>query len=101
MDVHPDCPATASAASSLVRCSVAAIGVSILQYLLDSLGPGWTFTVFGVIGLATAPMLYSVWMWGMQWRTARQNQIEGQTQNNTQVEQTVTELEENEKMSKP
>ena len=56
----------------MVRCSVAAIGVSVLQYLLDILGPGWTFTVLGALCIATAPLLLSVWLWGMQWRTTRE-----------------------------
>ncbi|CAF9929048.1 MAG: hypothetical protein HETSPECPRED_007272 [Heterodermia speciosa] len=69
VDIHPDCPATASAAVSVVRCSIAAIGVSVLQYLLDSLGPGWTFTVLGALCIATVPLLLCVRSWGLQWRT--------------------------------
>lgn len=71
VDLHPDSPATASASVSIVRCSVAAIGVSILQFILDGLGPGWTFTLFGGLGAATAPMLWAEWRWGMQWRNER------------------------------
>ncbi|KAI4106016.1 MAG: hypothetical protein L6R37_002379 [Teloschistes peruensis] len=71
VDLHPDSPATASASVSIVRCSVAAIGVSILQFILDSLGPGWTFTLFGGLGAATTPMLWAEWRWGMQWRIER------------------------------
>ncbi|KAI4253610.1 MAG: hypothetical protein L6R42_007518, partial [Xanthoria sp. 1 TBL-2021] len=71
VDLHPDRPATASASVSIVRCSVAAIGVSVLQFILDSLGPGWTFTLFGALGAATAPMLWFEWERGMRWRTDR------------------------------
>ncbi|KAL8664311.1 MAG: hypothetical protein Q9202_003125 [Teloschistes flavicans] len=71
VDLHPDSPATASASVSIVRCSVAAIGVSILQFILDRLGPGWTFTLFGGLGAATAPMLWAEWRWGMLWRNER------------------------------
>ena len=71
VDLHPDSPATASASVSIVRCSVAAIGVSILQFILDGLGPGWTFTLFGALGGATAPMLWAEWHSGMAWRNER------------------------------
>ncbi|KAL8712656.1 MAG: hypothetical protein Q9220_003188 [cf. Caloplaca sp. 1 TL-2023] len=71
VDLHPDCPATASASVSIVRCTVAAIGVSILQFILNGVGPGWTFTIFGFLGAATAPMLWAERKWGMYWRTQR------------------------------
>lgn len=71
VDLHPDRPATASASVSIVRCSVAAIGVSILQFILENLGPGWTFTIFGALGAATAPMLWVEWDKGKRWRTER------------------------------
>ena len=75
MDIHQDRPATASAAVSLVRCSVAAIGVSILQIALDHIGPGWTFTLLGALGVMTAPMLWLVWLWGMTWRIERADKL--------------------------
>ncbi|KAI4262526.1 MAG: hypothetical protein L6R42_002304 [Xanthoria sp. 1 TBL-2021] len=76
VDLHPDRPATASASVSIVRCGVAAIGVSVLQFILDSLGPGWTFTLFGALGAATAPMLWVEWERGMRWRTDRRERKE-------------------------
>ena len=60
---------------SLIRCSVAAIGVSILQKVLDHIGPGWTFTLLGALGIVAAPMLWLVWLWGMIWRTERSDQL--------------------------
>ncbi|KAL8958541.1 MAG: hypothetical protein Q9193_004421 [Seirophora villosa] len=71
VDLHPDRPATASAAVSITRCSAAAVGVSILQFMLDGLGPGWTFTLFGALGASTLPMLWFEYQWGMKWRTER------------------------------
>ncbi|KAL9003298.1 MAG: hypothetical protein Q9188_003817 [Gyalolechia gomerana] len=71
VDLHPDRPATASAAVSITRCSAAAIGVSVLQFILDGRGPGWTFTLFGALGASTAPLLWMEYRWGMQWRTER------------------------------
>ena len=71
---------------SVVRCSIAAIGVSVLQYLLDILGPGWTFTLLGGLCTATVPLLLSVRLWGMQWRTIRkERQRQHQTGNESFV----------------
>ncbi|KAL8938443.1 MAG: hypothetical protein Q9216_003894 [Gyalolechia sp. 2 TL-2023] len=74
VDLHPDRPATASAAVSITRCSAAAIGVSVLQFILDDIGPGWTFTLFGGLGASTAPLLWMEYRFGMQWRTERSEQ---------------------------
>ena len=66
----------------MVRCSIAAIGVSVLQYLLDILGPGWTFSILGGLCMATVPLLLSVRLWGMQWRTiSKERQRQNQTGN--------------------
>jgi hypothetical protein len=56
----------------MVRCLAAAVGVSVLQLMLDHLGVGWTFTSFAALGACTIPMLLLVKRWGMAWRTARE-----------------------------
>lgn len=71
VDLHPDRPATASAAVSITRCSAAAVGVSILQFILDGIVPGWTFALFGALGASTLPLLWVEYQWGMQWRVER------------------------------
>ena len=60
---------------SLVRCSVAAIGVSVIQLVLYHIGPGWTFTLLGALGIMTAPMLWAVRARGMGWRTERAEKL--------------------------
>ncbi|MCJ1438604.1 hypothetical protein MMC27_007994 [Xylographa pallens] len=68
VDLHPDAPATASASVSIIRCSVAAIGVSVLQILFDSIGIGWTFTIIASLCLGTIPGLLIVRRRGWDWR---------------------------------
>ncbi|KAI4124109.1 MAG: hypothetical protein LQ338_004981 [Usnochroma carphineum] len=75
VDLHPDRPATASAAVSITRCSAAAVGISVLQFILDGLGPGWTFTIFGALGASTLPLLWVEYRYGMQWRTERSKKM--------------------------
>ncbi|KAF2108601.1 major facilitator superfamily domain-containing protein [Lophiotrema nucula] len=47
VDLHPKSPAAAQAANNIVRCSLASIGLGVLELLLNHLGIGWTFTLFG------------------------------------------------------
>jgi hypothetical protein len=68
VDLHPDAPATASAAVSITRCLTAAVGLSVQQLLLDSIGPGWTFTLIASLCYMTVPSLIVVRCRGWDWR---------------------------------
>ncbi|KAI1329429.1 putative major facilitator superfamily transporter [Xylariaceae sp. FL0255] len=68
VDLHPDETGLASVAASVTRCLSAAVGVAILQPLLNSIGPGWTFTVYGFICVLALPMLLVLRIWGPSWR---------------------------------
>lgn len=70
-DIHPQNPATAQASSNIVRCALSASGLAALQELIAHIGPGWTFTVFAALCLATIPMIVAEIRWGLQWRQAR------------------------------
>jgi hypothetical protein len=72
IDLHPSNPATASASVNIVRGTVAAVGVSILQILLNRLGVGWTFSLLAALCATAAPALWMEWRWGMGWRTGRE-----------------------------
>jgi hypothetical protein len=72
IDLHPSNPATASASVNIVRGTLAAVGVSVLQILLDRLGVGWTFSVLAALCATAAPVLWMEWRWGMAWRTGRE-----------------------------
>jgi len=58
----------AQASNNLIRCTLAAIGISAIQRVLRAVGIGWTFTLLGgLFGLATA--LFAVdYRWGAGWR---------------------------------
>lgn len=75
VDVFPGSPSTAAATASITRCALAAIGVGVLQPLLDVLGLGWYFTVLsttgGVAGLAA---VWAIRSCGMEWRSQRLTQ---------------------------
>ncbi|KAH6636428.1 major facilitator superfamily domain-containing protein [Chaetomium tenue] len=52
VDIHPKSPSTAQAANSLVRAFLAGAGTACVQPCIDAVGVGWTFTLFGGLGMA-------------------------------------------------
>lgn len=72
VDVFPESPSTAAAAASIVRCTMAAAGVAILQPLLAALNRGWYFTILGIwSGGCGALAVLVIERKGMFWRTRR------------------------------
>lgn len=71
IDLYPGASASATAVNNLMRCSVGAAGVAIVQIVIDSLGAGLTFLLFaGLTGLAS-PLLAVEWIYGQRWREER------------------------------
>lgn len=68
VDLHPKAPAAAQAANNIVRCSLAGAGLALLQVLLDAMGPGWTFTLFGGICTGCLGLAWLEWSYGQNWR---------------------------------
>lgn len=68
VDIHPDKSGLASVAVSLVRCTAAAVGLSVQQILIDEIGVGWTFTLFALLCMSSIPMLLVVRIRGPKWR---------------------------------
>jgi MFS family permease len=72
VDIFPESPSTAAAAASIVRCTMAAAGVAVLQPLLDAVGRGWFFTMVGLgSGAFGAIAVLLIRTKGMGWRRER------------------------------
>lgn len=71
VDIFPEKPATANAASNLARCWVGAVAAAVLDYMFEGMGWGWTFVVFAVLPLAFMPMLGLEYRRGLEWRKAK------------------------------
>lgn len=70
--IHPECPGTASAAGSVMRCGLAAVGTAILQPLIDSIGRGWYFTLITiVVGGGQGAGILVLQRWGAEWGRRR------------------------------
>ncbi|KAL9024039.1 MAG: hypothetical protein Q9196_006807 [Gyalolechia fulgens] len=61
-------PAAAQASSNIVRCSLAAIAVTFIQDLIDSMGIGWTFTFLGGLCLVAMGLFGVDFFKGTSWR---------------------------------
>lgn len=71
VDLYPQHPATAMAASNLTRCSIGAVATAVVQYMIDAMGLGWCYTFFGLLAMTSSSCLWVVVKWGPGWREAR------------------------------
>ncbi|OIW27702.1 MFS general substrate transporter [Coniochaeta ligniaria NRRL 30616] len=68
VDIHPKSPSTAQAANSIVRAFLAGGGTACVQVFVDAMGIGWTFTLFGGLGMACLGLAWLEWLFGKSWR---------------------------------
>ena len=57
IDLHRNRTATASAANNLVRCLLGAAASAVVNPMIEAMGNGWCFTFWGLISMATVPLL--------------------------------------------
>ncbi|CZR57059.1 related to synaptic vesicle transporter SVOP and related transporters (major facilitator superfamily) [Phialocephala subalpina] len=75
VDLYPGMSASATAVNNLVRCSVGAFGVAIVQVVIDAIGAGPSFALFAGITLVMSPMLVLSWFFGQKWRDERREKV--------------------------
>ncbi|KJK75173.1 hypothetical protein H634G_09519 [Metarhizium anisopliae BRIP 53293] len=56
-DLNTTKASTASSSANLVRCALASIALAVLQPLIDRIGVGWCFTMFGLLGGLCGPVM--------------------------------------------
>jgi hypothetical protein len=70
-----DCPSSISALialqNNLVRCTMGATLVSIIDFILAALLPGWTFVLLCALCVLMWPMSWAVIRFGPRWRERR------------------------------
>ena len=57
--------------NNLVRCGLGAVLVSVIQIILDRLGPGWTYVLLPGICVVLSPILLLTYVMGPRWRADR------------------------------
>jgi MFS family permease len=76
VDLFPEAPSTAMAASNLVRCLGAGASAAAISPMLNGMGWGWCFTFLALLSLLNILLLWLEWLWGMGWREGRQLKAE-------------------------
>lgn len=71
-DLFPGNSASAVALNNLVRCSLGAVGVGVVDRLIAAVGPMPTFVGAAVVALLATPLTLINSRWGMKWRLERQ-----------------------------
>jgi signal transduction histidine kinase len=71
IDFYPKAPATATAASNLMRCLLGAGATGVITPMIDAMGRGWCFTFLSLFLAASSPLLWVVYFRGMGWREKR------------------------------
>lgn len=81
-DLCPGKGASSTAINNLVRCSMAAVGVGVVDPMLAVMGPAWTFVALALLVLVMSALHTTVWFFGMQWRQERE--MKNNTEKNTE-----------------
>ena len=68
VDLNRERASSASAANTLVRCIFTAVTSATIDPIISEIGNGWTYTIVGLLNLASLPMLWICWKRGMQMR---------------------------------
>ncbi|KAI5116192.1 hypothetical protein M0805_002287 [Coniferiporia weirii] len=71
VDLFPTQGSSVTAANNLVRCLMGAAAVSVINLITDAIGPGWTYTICGLICIMTWPLIQVVLKKGPTWRRRR------------------------------
>lgn len=74
VDLVPSQGSSVTACNNLVRCSMGATLVAIINIILDSLSPGWTYVLLCGICALTMPLIYTAMWLGPRCRAKRRAQ---------------------------
>lgn len=75
IDLYPGKSASATAVNNLVRCSVGAVGVAVVQVMVEGMGVKAAFGVLAAVVAGLSPMVWVEWRWGMKWRMERAERL--------------------------
>jgi len=71
VDLIPNQGSSITACNNIVRCSMGAAMVSVMNPILVAIGHGWTYTLLGGLCVLVSPLLYVEIQRGPVWRALR------------------------------
>lgn len=86
IDLYPGASASATAVNNLMRCSVGAVGIAVIQLIIDSIGAGFAFLALALLTAALSPLLLLEWFYGESWRRARTERLAAKEAKKKEVE---------------
>lgn len=73
VDMYPSQGSSITASNNLVRCLLGAGTISIQDFIINAINPGWTYVLFCGICMLTIPLFMIEWRYGPRWRKKRAN----------------------------
>ncbi|KDN49060.1 hypothetical protein RSAG8_02413, partial [Rhizoctonia solani AG-8 WAC10335] len=71
VDMYPTQGSSIIASNNFVRCLLGALIISVQDFLINAINPGWTYVLFCSICLLTVPLFIIEWRYGPIWRRRR------------------------------
>jgi MFS family permease len=71
IDLYPTQAVATQGAADLVRCWLGALFAAVIDYMLSSMGWGWSFTLIGLNMVIALPSLGVLYVKGPKWRMAK------------------------------
>ncbi|RAL07952.1 MFS general substrate transporter [Aspergillus homomorphus CBS 101889] len=75
IDLYPTQAVATQGAADLVRCWLGALFAAVIDYMIDSMGWGWSFTLLGLDMVVAMPMLGVLYWYGLKWRERKQERV--------------------------
>ncbi|KAJ1302720.1 hypothetical protein OPQ81_003035 [Rhizoctonia solani] len=76
VDMYPSQGSSITASNNFVRCLLGAGTISIQDFVINAINPGWTYVLFSGICLLTVPLFVIEWRYGPIWRRKRASNAE-------------------------
>lgn len=70
-DIYPGKAGAATAANNLTRCLLGAASSAVILPMVNGIGSGWAYTIFGVLYVGFSPLLVVLMKRGMRWRVEK------------------------------
>lgn len=67
-DIYPGKAGAATAANNLTRCLLGAASSAVILPMINGIGSGWAYTIFGGLYVFFAPLMLVLMSRGMRWR---------------------------------
>jgi len=83
VDLLPTLGSSVTACNNLVRCSLAALIVSVINLILNAVGMGWTYVILGAMCIAVSPIMFVVMRMGPRFRAKRIAKLAQEASNTT------------------